>query len=655
MFRLFYFKLSLSNIKRNKELILPYILTWFVTIIMYYILGAITFSPELNKVGGGNDMRIILNFGLVIVAIFAIIFLFYTNSFIVKRRKKELSLYNILGLDKKQIACVLFYEGFIITFASLLIGILSGYLLSKFVFFILVKLLNDTAVFSFAFSSIAALMTMILFTMIFVLILIYNVLQIVINNPIALLKEGVAGEKEPKTKIWITIIGIVALSSGYLLAQLITDPILAMGIFFIAVILVMIGTYAMFTSGSISILKSLKANQRFYYQSKHFSVISGMLYRMKQNAVGLANICILSTMVLVTISTTLSLYIGAEQTISNQYPYDAILSTHFQTDEYNDQLLKQVYQLADDQNIVLEGFIAYDYHDFWAIKQDNTFFSNEEIPEFDQYGVLTFITIAQFNVIHNTNKKLENNEVLLYTTAESFNYDHFNFTDKTFIIKEILANTEIKTISKVMISYVEKYVIVVNDKDVIIDLDKTINGNIDRSTFSNLIAFNIIGDDSDVKEFNKALYDVGDNRTLLESKDNVRSSFYGLYGGLLFIGCFLGLLFLLATALIIYYKQVSEGYDDAQRFKILQNVGMSNDEIQKSINFQIRLVFFVPLVLAIIHIGFAFKIITKMLALFGLVNIVLFIVCTLFTITVFAIIYMFIYRLTAKSYYRIVG
>lgn len=655
MFRSFYLKLSLSNIKRNKELLFPYILTWFVTIIMYYILGAITFSPELSNVGGGDDMRIILNFGLVIIAIFAIVFLFYTNSFIVKRRKKELSLYNILGLDKKQIACIMFYEGIIITFVTLVVGILSGYLLSKLVFVILVKLLDSNAIFSFAFSSIAALMTLILFTMIFVLILIYNILQIVINNPIALLKEGVAGEKEPKTKIWLTIIGVVTLSSGYLLAQLITDPILAMGIFFIAVILVMIGTYALFTSGSISILKILKANKRFYYQSKHFSVISGMLYRMKQNAVGLANICILSTMVLVTISTTLSLYIATEQTISNQYPYDAILSTHFQTDEYNDQLLKQVYQLADDQNIELEGFIAFDHQDFWAIKQDNNFFSNDEVPDFDQYCVLTFITIDQYNVIHNTDKELKSDEVLLYTTAESFNYDHFNYTDKTFMIKEILADTELKTISKAMISNVEEYVIVVNDENIINDIYKTINGNVDSSTLSYLIAFNIVGDDSNVKMFNKALYDVGDDRTLLESKDNVRSSFYGLYGGLLFIGCFLGLLFLLATALIIYYKQVSEGYDDAQRFKILKNVGMSNDEIQKSINFQIRLVFFVPLAFAIIHIGFAFKIITKMLALFGLVNIVPFIMCTLSTIMIFAIIYMIIYRLTAKTYYRIVG
>lgn len=650
MFKLFYVKLGLINIKRNKELFLPYILTWIITISMFYMMGAITFSTNLSSIGGGEEMRQILVFGLYVIGIFAIIFLFYTNSFIAKRRKKEISLYNVLGFNKRQIALVLFIEGLIITLFTLLVGICLGYVFGKGIFYLLTLLLKSVSSFDLKFSFIALLVTLVLFGFIFFIILIYNTMQIVINDPIALFTQQKAGEKQPRSKLIITIIGFVSLITGYLIAMMIEDPIIALGMFFIAVLLVMIGTYALFTSGSITILNGLRSNQKFYYQSHHFPVISGMIYRLKQNAIGLANICILSTMVLVTISTTVSLYAGQEQALNKQYPYDVVLTTNSQTDQYNNTVLKEVYELSDQTQTELNDFVAFEYLNVWAGYQDN-YFKSDYDENANKYALITFVLLEQYNVIHDQNMTLDDNEILFYDPSNTYQYDHIIYNDHDMKIKTKLNDINIKGIDNALISSVDNYLIVIKDKQsLLIVTDNDISSLLDYK-----IAFNLSGENENIQTFNEGLYNVGDNQTRLSGKNVIKESFYGLYGGLLFIGIFLGSLFLIATALIIYYKQVSEGYDDKQRYLILKNVGMSDEETKASINYQIKMVFFLPLLFAIIHIGFAFKMITKMLALFGLSDIKLFLICTVITVLIFILIYRIIYTLTARIYYRIIA
>ena len=656
MFNPFYYKLAISNIKRNKEIFFPYISTWIITIMMYYILMAITTSDELSNIGGGDSMKVILNFGAIVVAFFAIIFLFYTNSFIVKRRRKEISLYNILGLDKKHIGFVLFNETVIIAIGSLIIGIFAGVLFSRLTFLLLLKLLNQTIPFSFNISLPAVIITTILFLFIFIVILIFNITQIMINNPINLMKESKAGEKEPKVKILMTIFGIVTLGSGYAISLLIDNPIQAIGVFFIAVILVMIGTYALFTSGSIAILKTLRQNKKYYYQSKHFTVISGMLYRMKQNSVGLANICILSTMVLVTLSTTVSLYIGKEQSISVQYPHDVTLTTSSQSDTYNTDLLNEISTLAKNSNVELTGLIDYDYFSFGAVLKDGVFYNQDSVDNLDNFCILTFIPLDEYNKLNNRNVSLASGEIIVYTSDLNYQAEKVTFADHEFSVKEIVNEINVGEKENAYIgSTIKMFYFVVNDKSSIVNLYNEINSENQIQNTDYTIMFNVSGSETNQSTFYSKLNAVGDNNTFLRSHEGVRESFYSLYGGLLFIGVFLGLLFLMATASIIYYKQISEGYDDKERYRILKNVGMSNDEIHKTVSFQIKLVFFLPLIVAIIHIAFAFKIITKMLLLFGLVNTGLLILCTIGTIAVFTLVYMIIYALTAKTYYRIIG
>lgn len=623
---------------------------------MYYILMAITTSQELLNIGGGEDMKIILDFGVIVVAIFAIIFLFYTNSFIVKRRRKEISLYNILGLDKKHIGFVLFNETVIIAIGSLIIGIFAGVLFSRLTFLLLLKLLNQTIPFSFNISLPAVIITTILFLFIFIVILIFNITQIMINNPINLMKESKAGEKEPRVKILMTIFGIVTLGSGYAISLLIDNPIQAIGVFFIAVILVMIGTYALFTSGSIAILKMLRQNKKYYYQSKHFTVISGMLYRMKQNSVGLANICILSTMVLVTLSTTVSLYIGKEQSIALQYPHDVTLTTSNQSETYNTDLLSEVTTLATNNNIELTNFVAYDYLSFKTVLNDGVFYDQSTVDNFDNYSYLTFITLDEYNTLNDQNITLASNEVIVYSNDSNFQANNITFANHEFNVKSIVNKINVGNKENAYLgSSIKMFYVVVSDKNLIIYLYNEVNTENQIQNVDYTIMFNVVGSKIDQSDFFAKLNDVGDNHTLLVSNEGARQSFYSLYGGLLFIGIFLGLLFLMATASIIYYKQISEGYDDKERYRILKNVGMSNDEIHKTVSFQIKLVFFLPLIVAIIHIAFAFKIITKMLMLFGLINIGLLILCTLGTIAIFILVYFIIYALTAKTYYRIIG
>ena len=332
-----YGKLALTNLKNNRKTYIPYILTAILTVMMYYIMDGLVRNSALSE----QNLHLILVYARMVIVIFSVIFLFYTNSFLIKRRKKEIGVYNILGMGKRHIAKMLTVETMVTAIVSIGIGILFGVIFSKLMFLILLKILNYDIGMDFEISISTLLYTLVFFLVIFIMTLIYNLFQIQLSNPVELLHGSSQGEKEPKTKWFMALFGIASLGVGYVIAITVDHPLAAIQAFFVAVVCVILGTYALFTAGSVALLKGLRKNKKFYYQTKHFSSVAGMIYRMKQNAVGLANICILSTMVLVMISTTISLYVGIEDVLDTRFPREFEAKTNISTPE-SDQAVDRI-------------------------------------------------------------------------------------------------------------------------------------------------------------------------------------------------------------------------------------------------------------------------------------------------------------------------
>jgi putative ABC transport system permease protein len=658
MSKLFYQKLALTNIKKNGKTYFPYILTCICTIMMFYIMSFISLNEGLNDMSGGKQLKIILNLGTYVIGFFSVIFLFYTNSFLIKRRKKELGLYNILGMEKRHIAKVLIWETFFVAAISMIMGLLWGIAVSKLMFLVLLKILNFQVPMGFFISTQSMLKTVILFSIIFVLTLINNLRQIQLAKPVELLKGGQVGEKEPKTKWFLTLIGILSLGAGYYIALTTESPLAALSMFFLAVILVMIGTWALFTAGSIALLKMLRKNKKFYYKTNHFINVSGMIYRMKQNAIGLANICILSTTVLVMLSTTVSLYIGMEDVLRTRYPRDISISGSNVSKEKSELLNNMIKETADKNNISMKDTVEYRSMSLAMIQDKNSFtdFQNGSMAV-SNICFLEFIPLSEYNNLEKKAISLKENEVLLFTYRGEIAGNSINVLDNEFTIKERINNMTVDGMASAVVA--NGYFIVVPDEKVIEKVylsSSEYKGN--KIDLSYYYAFDTDSSaEAEValtKEINKKMKGLSiDGRS--EGLEESRESFFSLYGGLFFLGIFLGALFIMSTVLIIYYKQISEGYDDKERFEIMQKVGMSKAEIKKSIGSQVLMVFFLPLVTAIIHIAFAFKVIVKLLAVLNLTNVTLFILCTAGTIFVFAIFYAFVYILTSRVYYKIVS
>lgn len=654
MNNLFYPKLAITNIKKNGKTYIPYIITCICSIVMFYVMHSISLNPGLDGPQGSQALKTILSMGVTVIGIFSAIFLFYTNSFLIKRRKKEIGLYNVLGLEKKHIAYILFFETLFVSIFSIVVGLLGGILLDKLMFMLLLKLLQISVPFGFSISVASIGFTTKVFVCIFLVTLISNLFQITTTNPIELLKGGNHGEKEPKTKIIMTIIGLISLGIGYSIAILVKSPLSALNLFFIAVIFVMIGTYTLFTAGSIALLKALRKNKKFYYKTENFISISGMLYRMKQNAVGLANICILSTAVLVIISTTVSLYIGMEDSLRYRYPKDVkIFSNEISNDEIdlaNDIVVKS----AQESNISLEDKLNYWENSYAAIRKGDKFILQDYLGYSSDTALIESISLSDYNRLEGKNATLNDNEVLLFSVREDYGKDTLTIEDKVFNVKEELQDFVFATKNPLEIT--QAYYLVVNDINLINDILQT--PQIKAPYYHNYhIEFDLkLSDDEIITFTDKINQSFSENNLILyiDSAAGSKQDFLSLYGGLLFIGIFLGTLFLMATVLIIYYKQISEGYDDKHRFEIMQKVGMSHKEIRKTIRSQILIVFFLPLIFAVIHIAFALPIIMNILAALNLNNVSLFVACTGVTVLIFTVIYAIVYMITAKAYYNIV-
>ena len=631
-----------------------------MTVAMFYIVKSLSYNPGLKNMVGSNTMMTMMSMCSVMIALFAIIFLFYTNSFLVKRRKKEFGVFNILGMEKSHIAKTMAWENFYVTLISIAGGLVIGIALDKAMFLLIAQVLNEEISLGFFISDKAIISTVVMFCIIFLLILLNSIRQIKTANPIELLTAGNAGEREPKTKWVLTILGLLSLGTGYYIALAIKNPLTALVYFFFAVILVIIGTYMLFTAGSIALLKILRKNKKYYYKTKHFTSISGMIYRMKQNAVGLANICILSTAVLVMVSSTSSLMLGMQDVIATRYPDDFIVYSNETSEERAYESFDAIRELQEEQNLNVTSEREYRYLVFPAFINGDTFevTRDENFSSLGNLNNLIFVSLSDYNRVMGTDKTLAEDEILVYSDRLQFDYPTLKIFDREYSVKEkideFIGNGLI-----VAVAANTQFIVLPDGTDIeeLYALQKEALSD-GASEIQYYYGFNSDADEETQRAFYRTLLEdyVGHGyEGTIESKVDSRSEFVGLYGGFFFIGIFLDILFIMATVLIIYYKQISEGYDDKQRYEIMQKVGMTHQEIKNSIHSQVLTVFFLPLIVAGIHIAVAFPIITKLLALLNLLNVQLFLTCTVVCYVVFAVMYLLIYLLTARTYYKIVS
>ena len=626
-------------------------------------------NPSLVKTGA--TLSIMLSYANVVLLIFSVIFLFYINSFLIKRRKKELGIYNILGMGKGHLAKMLFIESIITTTVSIIGGILAGILFGKLVYLVLLKILHLKRDIVYMISPVSVGITAAIFGCIFFVIFLYNLVQMKLSNPIELLRGGNAGEREPKTKWLMTIIGSVCLAGGYYISLTTKEPLQAIGQFFVAVLLVVAGTYALFMAGSITLLKLLRKKKSYYYKTRHFTAISGMIYRMKQNAVGLANICILSTMVLVMVSITISLYAGMNDVLVTRFPSEAQITNQGINQNEERQIGELVASITKENHTNPTSQIRFHEGNFTALYNDKT--KNFNMTTAQSYGdtnIVEFVMIplSDYNKTEGKAVKLADNEVLIYhrknkNKSSIKNEETIHLNNDSY---KVAANLDSMRIAKAdATNSVDGWYVIVKDTNIIKKYLKAVYGKDDMEDsvedyhefMQYVYSFNLDGSRTNRERTEQILQEQLQAKfksAFIEGRELSRENFYNFYGGFLFIGIFLGIIFLMATVLIIYYKQISEGYDDRERYQIMQKVGMSKKEVRQSIRSQVLLVFFLPLIMAVIHLAFAFKIITRLLSVLNLTNISLFFMYTVGTVAVFAVIYAIIYSITAREYYKII-
>lgn len=666
----FFSRLAKQNIRNNKSTYIPYMITCIFCIAMIYMMEFLRDCPTLDQaVRQADEVRMIVFTGEIVVEIFCIIFLIYSNSFLMKRRQKEIGLYNILGLERNHIGIVMFLETIITSIGSLAGGIAAGIIGSKLALLLLLKLLHIPSVLGFYISVKGIFTCLFMFGIVFLMILFLNLAKIHLSRPVELLRGNNTGEKEPAAKWLMALIGFICLGAGYYLAVTTESPIKAITIFLLAVILVMAGTYLLFTAGSIVILKFLRRRKSFYYRTGNFISISGMLYRMKQNAIGLASICILSTGVLLMISMTVSIYFGMNDIMLNRYPYDVDMSVTSISEDECQTAIETFEKAIADNKVPVEKSVEEIYLDIVCNKNGDQILIKpaNTIRNSDSVLVLSLLNQAEYKRLTGISANLNDGEIFAwYPSAvqkDSITVDETEFTVKKWLDKNPL------TCGEDAVS--DNAVLVVTDEDfkkfdeMRTEMYKGVSSAPAGEDLTLHLGLDITGSETDKIDFGtpvmEVVKDLKKNGGLSENswitsgiRQQEYESYYADNGSLLFIGIFLGSLFLMGTAMIIYYKQISEGYEDQKRFEIMQKVGLSRREVRSSVRRQILMVFFLPLLMAMLHITMAFPMIRRMLLLFGMTNTKLFIGCTAGTVLIFAVVYGLIYLTTARSYYHIV-
>lgn len=664
-----YFKLMATNIKNGKRFYLPYILAGALIVTLFYNMSAIYSNEGLSHMPGSSYITMIMNLGTKVVIIFSFIFIFYTNSFIMKRRKKDIGIYNILGMEKKHIAMELFIETIVITITIILCGLITGILFNKFLMMFLYKLLGFETSIKFTISGMAACSSLIVFTILYSLTIIYNVMQVKLSNPVELLRGSNVGEKEPKTKILMAIMGFVCLGTGYYIAITTENPLAAFSLFFVAVILVIAGTYLLFTSGSIALLKILRNNKNYYYKKKHFISISGMIYRMKQNATGLANICILSTMVLVMVSTTVSMFVGEEDILKTRFQAEINISVYSDKLEDRTKLDKIVEDEIKNNGRKITNKSGHVSINIAGLMKGNELDTNDEDNTQYNYSDITFFEFIAKDDMENICNidigEIPENEIVIYSNYK-YNEKELKLLGETFKIKESIETNDkfLSELAGIDSSLINSFYAVTNDysglEKVAIKLRE--KGNTDIYNYQ--LHIDIDGNSKEKKQCGNAVKETIQSKKsdetgyaagIIEIRESERESFYSVYGGLFFLGVFLGIMFLMITVLIIFYKQISEGYEDRERFIIMEKVGMSKKDVKASIRSQIRTVFILPIAVAAVHVAAAFPMIKRLLVMLNMINYKLYTICTIITILIFALIYIVVFLLTSRTYYKIVG
>lgn len=670
--------MAAQNIRKNGKVYTPYIIMGIFIIACYYMMHSLSSNNTIKNMAGGSYVMFMVQLGVGVVSIFAVIFLFYINSFLMKRRKKEIGLYNVLGMEKRHIAKMLFFENVYVVLIDMAAGLISGMILSKLMFLLLMKMINTGIVVGFEISVKSIAATVIFFLIIFAVMFIYNIVRMGMSNPIELLQGETVGEREPKTKALIAIIGVVMIGAGYGWALTTKSPFNALNMFFLAVAAVIIGTYCLFTAGSIVVLKLMRRNKKFYYHPTHFTTVSGMLYRMKQNAVGLANICILSTMVLISISTTTCLYSGIEKSVSQRCPRNINVSAKLageNFDEEIDSVDAAVSAIISENGVVTKNTRAYRSYTIVAVEEKKgSYYVSDNASEYlytdamlsDGGATFDCIPLDDFNSVMGTDYTLSDGEVFLYdaknTKLETVELKMGDLSS-LFKVKDAELKNGYELLSDTGIVPYE-FLMVFKDSDTFYEIYDKINTreiSEDSVSKSGRNLYYNIGFDTDLSD-NEGIelaekidgVEIPSAYIEAENKVQIRKEFYQLYGGFLFIGLFVGVLFSVATALVIYYKQISEGYEDRERFDIMQKVGMSYNEVKRTVRSQVLMVFFLPLIVAGIHVAVSFRIIKMILKMLAMTEPTMFMAVTLITLLVFAIMYTIVFLITTKTYYGIV-
>lgn len=686
----FYPKLAFDGIRKNKKMYLPYIFTSIGMVMMYYIIIFLQFSQSIKDAVQSSTVSEILGLGSWVIAIFSCIFLFYTNSFLIKRRKKEFGLYNILGMDKHNLGIILFWETLIIAVISLVIGLAAGIVFSKLAELIFLNLLKSDVTFDLTVSSQGIGLCAIIFTVINILLFFNSLRQVRFSSAISLVRSEQTGEKPPKGNRLLGILGVLLLGGAYYISLSIKEPLQALTLFFVAVIMVIIGTYLVMISGSVLFCRLLQKNKKYYYKPNHFVSVSSMVYRMKRNGAGLASICILATMVLVMISSTTSLYFGEEDALAIRYPREinidiSTLDTDLEKNGQMDNIISDIKNICKNHGVketgtytYLSGMISGMITDDGKVETDiNRIdnFSNIALGDFSSVYSFIFIPVDDYNKIMGTSYTLKDDEAIIYNYRNDSRYGKnvisFNRGQSFKIVKQ---TDEFVIDTNAAISVTPSTALIVNDIDNAtkgLTYNATTAQKIENTgiSFHRYYCFDAGVSPQQQIELSKDIANYLDGniekyradtsnrmfRSTVESREQNRLDFFGLYGGLFGLGIILSIVFIFAAVLIIYYKQISEGYEDQSRFEIMQKVGMTKTEIRKSINSQLLTVFFLPLIFAGMHLAFAAPIIKKLLLLFNLTNLNLFIVTILISFAAFALFYMIVYKITSSAYYKIVS
>lgn len=662
----FYPKLAWSGMRKNSKLYVPYTLAGAGMAALFYIISYLSSSESLLMVGGGGNIAIILGMGKFVIAVFSLLFLFYTNSFLVRRRYKEFGLYNVLGMNKLNISRILLWETALNALISIGGGVLLGIVFSKLAELGLLNMIGSDVNFSLGVSVISIIFTVGLFGAIYLLIYLNSVIRINLSSATELVKSENAGEKPPKANWLLGIAGVVILGAAYYIAVSIKSPLTAITLFFFAVIMVIIATYLVFIAGSVLMCRILQKNKGYYYKKNHFVSVSSMSYRMKRNGAGLASICILATMVLVMISSTTCLYFGTEDSLRARYPRNVNVSVWYNEQEnmsdesvsaYRDKINAAAADAGMDNALDYRCIATSGVLVDGGLRTGEASITNDFIFTYSSIAEAYIIPLSDYNAMSETKETLSDDEALVFAYRTDYTSDIFAVDDGTqFKVKKVLNSMPCYS-GDAMASIATGIYVVVSDKSFAEGDFTSQNG----SSYSWKYGFDTALSDDEEMTLAQRIYGVIDRidensiNSSVESIAQNRAEFYELYGGLFFLGIILSIAFICAAVLIIYYKQISEGYEDARRFEIMQNVGMTKKEIRSSINSQLLTVFFMPLVFAGLHLGFAFPFIHKMLMLFNLNNLPLLIGTTVISFCAFALLYAVVYRVTSNSYYNIVS